>query len=364
MPEARHIERSDGLFVLVGTSKGLFVYAADPAGESWERGGPYLAGQEVYAATLDTRAGRRRLWASTAAHFGPGLSWSDDLGRTFTTPERAPIRFAEGGEVALKRVWQIATPAGEPGTLYAGVEPAALFVSRDAGTSWELCQGLFDHPHRPKWQPGGGGLCLHTVVPHGGRLFCAISAAGVYRSDDGGATWQARNVGIRAPFLPEGSQYPEFGQCVHKVAPAPGRPARLYLQHHFGVYRTDDAGDSWQPIGAGLPSDFGFPIASHPDDAETVFVLPLEADAFRATPEGKLRVYRSRDAGASFEPLARGLPQEDAFECVLRDGMASGRAGLFFGTRSGKLFGARDFETFRMLAGGLPPVLSVKTAVC
>src|SRR5262249_25006129 len=155
-----------------------------------------------------------------------------------------------------------------------------------------------------------------------------------------------------------------FGQCVHKVAPAPGRPERLYLQHHFGVYRSDDAGDSWQAIGGGLPSEFGFPICAHPDDADTVFVLPLEADAFRVTPRAKLRVYRSRDAGASFAALTRGLPQEDAYECVLRDGMTSGRAGLFFGTRSGKLYGARDFETFRALAGGLPPVLSVKTAVC
>src|SRR5262249_55712213 len=247
-------------------------------------------------------------------------------------------------DVALKRVWQIALPAGEADTLYAGVEPAALFVSRDAGTTWELNRGLFDHPHRTKWEPGGGGLCLHTVVPHGGRLYCAISTGGVYPSDDGGASWQPRNVGIIARFMPPGQQELEFGQCVHKVAAATGVADRLYLQHHGGVYRSDDAGDTWKPIGADLPSDFGFPIAAHPDDGNTFFVLPLEADSFRATPEGKLRVYRSRDAGDSFAPLTEGLAQEGAYECVLRDGMTSGRAGLYFGTRSGKVFGARDFE--------------------
>jgi hypothetical protein len=364
MPEARQVTRDAGVFVLVGTSKGLFIYAADPAGESWEVGGPFLAGLEVYAAALDTRAGRRRLWAATSAHFGPGLVWSDDLGKSFTDPEKVPIRLPEGGDQAVKRIWQIALPAGEPDTIYAGIEPAALFVSRDAGASFELNRGLYDHPHRSKWEPGGGGLCLHTIVAHGGRLFCAISTGGVYRSDDGGASWRPRNVGIRARFMPPDQQLPEFGQCVHKVAAAAGRPERLYLQHHGGVYRSDDAGDSWQAIGADLPSDFGFPIVAHPDDADAVYVLPLEADSFRATPGGRLRVYRSGDGGASFTPLARGLPQEEAYECVLRDGMTAGRAGLFFGTRSGKLFGARDFESFRALAGGLPPVLSVKTAVC
>src|SRR5262249_22629306 len=326
MPEARHLKRDAGAFVLVGTSKGLFVYAGDPAGESWEVGGPFLAGQEVYAAALDTRAGRRRLWVSTSSHFGPGLVWSDDFGRTFTDPEKVPVRFPEGGELAVKRIWQIALPAAQPDTISPGVEPGALFVARDAGASFELNRSLFDHEHRKHWQPGGGGLCLHTIHRHGGRLFCAISTAGVYRSDDGGESWRARNTGIPAPFLPDGQQFPEFGQCVHKVAPAPGRPERLYLQHHFGVYRSDDAGDSWQAIGGGLPSDFGFPICAHPDDADTVFVLPLEADAFRVTPEAKLRVYRSRDAGASFAALTRGLPQGDAHQGVLRAGGTSGRA--------------------------------------
>src|SRR5262249_31527257 len=203
-------------------------------------------------------------------------------------PEKVPVRFPEGGELAVKRIWQIALPADEPDTIYAGIEPAALFVSRDAGGSFALNQGLHDHEHRKQWEPGGGGLGLHTILPHGGRLFCGISTGGVYRSDDGGASWRARNTGIRVPFFPEGKQYPEFGQCVHKVVAAPGRPERLYLQHHFGVYRSDDAGDSWQAIGGGLPSDFGFPICAHPDDADTVFVLPPEARAVRLTPARKL----------------------------------------------------------------------------
>ena len=365
MPEANHVDRTEGVFVLVGTSKGLFIYARDPASdEPWQVGGPYLAGREIYAAMLDTRAGRRRLWVSAgSAHWGPGLAWSDDLGRTFTTPERAPIRFPEDTGLALTRVWQFLAPGDEPDLLYAGVEPAALFISRDAGATWELCRGLHDHPHRPDWQPGGGGLCLHTIVRNGGRLYCGISTAGVYRSDDGGATWQARNVGIRADFLAPGNQFPEFGQCVHKLVADPHRPDRLYLQHHGGVYRSDDAGDSWHAIGADLPSDFGFPIAVHPDDGDSLFVLPLEADSFRVTPEARLRVFRSRDGGRSFAALTEGLPQTEAYECVLRDGLTSGPPGLYFGTRSGKVFGARDFDRFELLAGGLPPVLSVKTAV-
>lgn len=366
MPALHHIDRSDGIFLLVGTTKGLFVYAADRQGTRWEHGGPYFAGQSVYAAALDTRSGRHRLWAApTSPFFGPGLVSSDDFGRNFTTPESRPIRFPEGTDQSLKQIWQIALPTDAPETIYAGVEPAALFVSHDAGASFALCQGLFDHPHRPKWQPGGGGLCLHTVVAQGQRLFVAISSGGAYRSDDGGATWQARNVGIRAGFLPPDQQFPEFGQCVHKLAPAAGQPNRYYLQHHGGVYRSDDAGDSWQRLTNGLPSDFGFPVVAHPVDADTFYVLPLEADMFRATPEARLRVYRSRDGGASFEPLANGLPQVDAYETVLRDGMtADATGGLALGTRSGKLFRSPDGgDSWHELANGLPPIVCVKAAV-
>jgi len=367
MPQPRHLERDRGVLVLVGTTKGAFLCASDDGRTDWEVAGPYFAGQEVYALALDTRGGRRRILAGThSAHWGPTVSISDDLGRSFSHPERAPIRFPDGSGLSLKQVWQI-VPSGAGDEVYAGVEPAALFLSRDAGQTWSLNEGLFTHPHRTEWQPGGGGLCMHTVLPRGDKLYVAISTGGVYRSDDGGQSWRPRNVGIRAPFLPEGHQYPEFGQCVHKVAADAADPTRLYLQHHWGVYRSDDAGDSWQNIGAGLPSDFGFACVAHPRDAGTAFVLPIEADMFRAVPDARLRVYRTRDAGASWQALADGLPQEGAYECVLRDGMAADRlapAGLYFGTRSGKLYASNDEgDSWRQLHAGLPPIVCVKTGV-
>ena len=365
MPQTKHLERDRGVLVMVGTTKGAFLCASDDGRGAWEVAGPYFPGLEIYAMALDTRGGRRRLLAGIhSAHWGPSLSYSDDLGRTFTSPERTPIRFPEGSGDSLKGVWQLVVADD---AIYAGVEPAALFVSKDGGESWSLNEGLHGHPHRKEWQPGGGGLCLHTVLALGDKLYVAISTGGVYRSDDGGLTWTPRNQGIKAVFLPEGQQYPEFGQCVHKVAADPTNPARLYLQHHWGVYRSDDAGDSWQDVGKGLPSDFGFACVGHPRDGATAWVLPIEADMFRATPEGKLRVYRTRDAGASWQALAEGLPQDGAYECILRDGMAADAlapAGLYFGTRSGKLYASRDEgDSWTLVKDGLPPVVCVKTAV-
>jgi hypothetical protein len=320
----------------------------------------------------DGRGGRRRLWAAPWSFFwGPRLRGSDDLGATWSNPESTPVRFPEGAGVELKKIWQI-LPGGEdePGLVYCGVEPAALFVSRDGGESFELVRGLFDHPHRERWQPGAGGLCLHTIIPHPRqreRLLIAISAAGVYRSDDGGKSWNARNVGIRAQFLPEGQRYPEFGQCVHKIDRHPSRPDRLFLQNHWGLYRSDDFGDSWQDIARDVPSDFGFPMVVHPHDPDTAYIVPLESDGFRATPEAKLRVYRTRDAGASWHPLDRGLPQEHAYETVLRDALCADscpRAGVYFGTRSGKLFASADEgESWNAVVDGLPPIVCVKAAV-
>src|SRR6185436_5071573 len=229
MTRTNHLRRESGVVIMVGTTKGAFLLAADDQRSAWELAGPYFPGQSVYALALDRRGGRRRILAGTeSSHWGAIVSTSDDLGRTFTNPERAPIRFPEGSGLSLKQVWQI-VPAGDGDIVHAGVEPAALFTSTDAGDSWNLNLGLFEHPHRPRWQPGGGGLCLHTVLVDGDRVMVAISSAGVYRSDDGGATWQPRNAGIRAPFLPEGNQYPEFGQCVHKVAADAGAPSRFYL---------------------------------------------------------------------------------------------------------------------------------------
>jgi hypothetical protein len=231
-----------------------------------------------------------------------------------------------------------------------------------------LNEGLWNHPHRAQWQPGGGGLCLHTVLPDPagrGRLTVAISTGGVYRSEDGGKTWAAKNSGVRAEFLPD--KHPEFGQCVHKIVHHPSRPDRLFLQNHWGLYRSDNGGDSWSDIARGVPSDFGFSMAMHPGDPDTVFILPLESDGFRCVPEAKLRVYRTRDAGRSWKPMTRGLPQKNAFETVLRDAMGTDRldpAGVYFGTRSGKLFASRDEgRSWDLLHEGLPPVVAVKAAL-
>jgi photosystem II stability/assembly factor-like uncharacterized protein len=231
-------------------------------------------------------------------------------------------------------------------------------------------KGLYDHPHRPQWQPGGGGLCLHTILPdprNKQRMHIAISTGGVYRTDDGGQTWNSRNVGVRAQFLPPDQQYPEFGQCVHKIVSHPDNPDRLFLQNHWGLYKSEDGADSWTDIANGVPSDFGFAMEADPNNEDAAYIIPLESDEFRCTPEAKLRVYRTRNAGESWEPLTKGLPQENAFETVLRDGMSADLlqpTGIYFGTRSGKLFGSNDGgESWQTIVDGLPPVVCVKTSV-
>lgn len=372
MPQTANVNVKAGdKLVLAGTIKGAFLFRSDGARRNWEVGGPYFPGRQVYALAYDGRQGRKRLWAAAnSSYWGSFLSSSDDFGKTWTEPETYNVKFPEGTDMSLKQIWQIALGhASDPDTLYCGVEPAALFKSTDAGATWSLEQGLFDHPHRAQWMPGGGGLCLHTIIPDPSnkkRLFVAISTGGVYRTDDGGATWQPRNAGIRAKFLPPENQYPEFGQCVHKVVSHPSNPQRMFLQHHWGLYRTDDAGDSWKDIGNGVPSDFGFAMEIDPHDASTVYIIPIESDEFRCTPEGKLRVYRTRNSGESWEALTEGLPQRDAFETVLRDSLAadaSDPTGLYFGTRSGKLFASRDGgDSWRALAEGLPAITCVKTA--
>jgi photosystem II stability/assembly factor-like uncharacterized protein len=368
MVATRQISVKDGdTLLLIGTMKGAFLLRSNAARTRWDVGGPHFPGHSVYAMAFDGRAGRRRLWASTnSMHWGAVLRSSDDFGKSWTQPETATVRFPVETGAALKQIWQIRPGrAGEPGILYCGVEPAALFESRDGGETWSLNRGLYDHAHRPQWQPGGGGLCLHTIVPDPSnreRITIAISTGGVYRTDDGGRSWQVKNRGVRADFLPD--KYPEFGQCVHKIGHHPSRPERLFLQNHWGLYRSDDAGDSWQDIARGVPSDFGFPLVVHPHDPDTVYILPLESDEFRCTPEGKLRVYRTRNAGGSWEPAARGLPQKEALETVLRDAMATDSwnpAGIYFGTRSGKLYGSRDGgASWNLIADGLPPIVCVR----
>jgi len=371
MPAVRHVSAKNGdVILLVGTMKGAFVLRSNGSRKKWEVGGPYSIGSPVYAMAFDQRQGRRRLWwAQQSFRWGTVLCSSDDYGKTITEPETYSVKFPAESQLTLKNIWQICLGrADDPDTMYCGVEPAALFESHDAGKTWSPVEGLLNHPHRPKWQPGGGGLCLHTIIPdpaNSKRMVIAISTAGAYRTDDGGATWQARNEGVRAEFLPE--KYPEFGQCVHKIARHPSKPERLFLQNHWGLYRSDDAGNSWKDIANGVPSDFGFCMAAHPHDPDTVYIVPIESDEYRCTPEGKLRVYRTQNAGKSWEPMTRGLPQKDALETILRDSLATDTcdpAGIYFGTRSGKVYGSSDDgKSWRAIIEGLPPVVCVRAAL-
>jgi hypothetical protein len=360
--------RAGDLLLLVGTTKGAFLFRSNAGRERWKASGPHFPGNSVYAMAYDGRKARRRIWAATQDPiFGCALHSSDDFGKTWTNPEIPNVQFPADAGVSLKQIWQIVPGRNdEPDTLYCGVEPAALFESRDGGSSWSLQRGLFDHPHRPQWQPGGGGLCLHTIVldpKDRGRMYVAISSGGVYRTDNGGSTWKPMNRGIRVDFAP--NKYPEFGQCVHKIAIHPARPARLFMQNHGGLYRSDNGGESWRDISKGVPSDFGFPMVMHPHDPDTAYIVPLEVP-IRCAPEAKLRVYRTRDGGKSWEALSHGLPQKDAYETVLRDSMAADSlspAGIYFGTRSGKLYGSRNQGNFwQLIRDGLPPVVCVKAA--
>ncbi len=356
--------------LLVGTVKGAFILRSDASRTTWSVDGPHFPGESVYALAYDERGGRRRTLAATRSfHWGSTVRTSDDHGATWSGPERQSIRFPEESGESLVQIWQIKPgTAADPDRLWAGVEPAALFQSRDGGESWDVVRGLLDHPQRKQWQPGGGGLCLHTIVTdptNPDRLLVAISTAGVYRSDDGGASWSARNSGVRAQYLP--NKYPEFGQCVHKVVQHPARPERLFLQNHWGLYRSGDWGDSWTDVANGVPSDFGFAMQMHPHDPDTVFIVPLQSDEFRCTPEAKLRVYRTRDAGASWQPLSNGLPQENAYETVIRDALTADThdpAGIYFGTRSGKVYASADGgESWTSVVDALPAVTCVKAAV-
>ena len=367
----QHLDvKNRDVLLLLGTTKGAFLAKSRPDRKHWEVAGPYFHGHAVYSLAYDNRNGRHRLWASTGSPlWGTYLRSSDDFGKTWTNPLEANLKFPPESGLSLKNVWKISLgPPEAPDKLYCGVEPAALFESQDAGETWSLVRGLFDHAHRPRWMSGMGGLCLHTILPHPtdpSRMHVGISAAGVYRTDDGGRSWQARNRGIRVTFMPE--RYPEFGQCVHKIVRHPDRPDRLFLQNHWGLYRSDDGGDTWNDIAHGLPSDFGFAMATHPHDSDCVYILPVESDEFRCTPEGRLRVYRTRNAGTSWEPLTRGLPQRSAYETVLRDGMVTDSlepVGIYFGTRSGKLYASRDAgQTWKEVLNGLPQIVCVTSAV-
>ncbi len=348
--------------LLVGTKKGLFVLEGEP-GAPFELTARAFAGEPVEYALRDRRSGRM-LASVSSPFYGPKLWYADDPAGEWT--QATGVALPEGGDAALERIWVI-VPGEAEGTLYAGGDPGVLFESRDGGASWELNHGLWEHPTRSSWQPGGGGMCLHSIVTWPGepdRLAVAISAAGVWLTDDGGASWRRGNKGLVPRYLPENTPEDEVGLCVHRLHRAPRQPERMFMQFHGGVYRSDDAGESWTAIGSGLPSDFGFPLALDPVDPDSAYVIPLNADMDRVTPEGRVRVYETRDAGASWSARGEGLPQQDAYLTILRE--AFDRAGddegfeLYFGATSGEVFGSGDAgATWSSAATRLPPVYSV-----
>lgn len=346
--------------LLVGTRRGLFV-ARSQDRSAWRVEGPHLEGREVFHAIRDPRTGD--LWATTDHKvWGAHVHRSRDDGRSWELLEAAPHHPDQRG---LKAIWFLAAgPPDRPETLWAGIEPAGLFVTHNAGASWEPVSSLNDHPTNESWQPAGGGLALGGIQHDPGeprRIYCSLSAGGVYRSDDGGASWRPANAGVRADFLP--TRCPETGQCVHKLRLHPAQPDRLYQQNHCGVYRSDDRGESWIEITAGLPSDFGYALALDPADPDTAFVIPEESSHMRATCDGRLRVYRTTDAGESWTALTDGLPQEHAYVSVLRDAMdhdTMDPVGLYFGTSTGHLFASRDRgESWASVSGFLPKILCV-----
>jgi photosystem II stability/assembly factor-like uncharacterized protein len=365
------------VILCIGTRKGLFVAEASKTRRSFALRGPFGRGVAVYSALLDTR-GTPRVYASACnAFFGMKVLRSTDLGKTFKETKAAPAFPKDDGR-ALANIWSL-EPGVDKKDLWCGVEPASLFRSGDGGDSWEMVPGISNHEHARKWQPGAGGLCMHTIHRDGNRVHLGISTGGHYLSEDGGSTFKASNKGVGAGFSPD--PYPEFGQCVHKIVGHKDAPGRLYMQNHggwaewdgpggrrpdIGVLRSDDHGRTWRSIAKGLPSDFGFPIVVHPHDADTVYVMPLEPQT-RTCPGGAPAVWRSEDGGGSWKRLAKGLPKKDSFFTVQRDAMDVDELtspALYFGTTTGQLWMGRDGgEEWSCLFDSLPPIHCVKVAV-
>jgi photosystem II stability/assembly factor-like uncharacterized protein len=353
------------VILLLGTRKGAFILEGDAGRQAWSLRGPFCEAWPINHVIGDAATGRI-LAGGGNEWFGPAVWQSDDLGETWTHSSQGLAN--PEGEAPVKAVWSLALAHG---VLHVGVEPAGLFRSTDGGRSFTPLPALQAHPSRPHWQPGGGGLILHHIVPHPrdpASLHIAISAAGVFHTADGGESWEPRNRGTRADYAPEDQRYPEVGQCVHSLVMAAGQPDLLYQQNHCGMYRSPDAGRNWTSIEAGLPSSFGFPAAAHPRDPDTVFLLPLNGDtAGRFMPDASAAVWRSRDRGETWQALRSGLPQGNAFFGVLRQAMAMDRldpAGIYFGTGSGELYASADEgETWRCIARHLPTITSVETMV-
>ena len=351
------------VLLLIGTRKGAFIAQSDEDRAAWTLRGPFCEGWPVHDVSVDAASGA--LYAAAGSPwYGPAVWRSDDLGETWTHSSSG-LTYGEEGP-AIPTAWNVTAAHG---TVWAGVEPAGLFRSGDRGETWQHVAALRDHPSRPGWQPGNGGLILHTIVPHATdprRMWVAISAVGTFETRDGGQTWVTRNRGVRADFVP--GPPPEVGQCVHKLVAAAGEPETLYQQNHCGVYRSDDGGGAWTEITAGLPSQFGFPIVAHPRDPATAWVIPLNGDdKGRFMPDAAAAVWRTRDRGATWERLAAGLPQEHAYLGVLREAMAVDRldpAGVFFGTSNGELWASADEgATWSQVAARLPEIWSVEAHV-
>ncbi|MDA1273471.1 MAG: exo-alpha-sialidase [Verrucomicrobia bacterium] len=358
------------ILLCIGTKKGLFVAESASPRRRFTLRGPFGPGVAVYSALVDTR-GTPRLYASSCnPFFGMKVLRSTDLGKTFKETKSAPAFSKEDGR-AVANIWSLEA-GGNRKELWCGVEPAALFKSRDGGDSWEMVSGISNHEHARKWHPGNGGLCMHTILRDGKRVHLGISTGGHYLSEDGGETFAAANQGIGAGFLPD--PFIEFGQCVHKIARHSGAPGRLYMQNHggfpehpgIGVLRSDDHGHTWRSIADGLPSDFGFPILVHPHDPDTIYVMPLEAPT-RTCPGGAPAVWRSENGGGSWKKLTQGLPKKESFFTVLRDAMdidELSSPALYFGTTTGQLwFGREGGERWECLFDSLPPIHCVKVTV-
>ena len=380
--------------VLVGTRKGAFVLTADGKREKWNVSGPHFAGWEMYH-LKGSLADPNRIYASqTSGWFGQLIQRSEDGGKTWHQPGKpageppAPgppksesNKFAYDAAAKpltthqwydgtqhpweFKRVWHLEPSLTDPDTVYAGVEDAAIFRSTDGGENWKELPGLRGHGTGPKWQPGAGGLCLHTIIldpSNPQRIWIAISAAGAFRTDDGGKTWKPINKGLRSQYIPD--QDAEIGHCVHHVAMHPSRPGVLFMQKHWDVTRSDNAGDEWKEVSGNLPTDFGFAIDVHAHEPETIYVVPIKSDSEHFVHEGKLRVYRSRTGGNEWEALTKGLPQKDCYVNVLRDAMAVDsldKCGIYFGTTGGQVYASADAgDSWNPIVRDLPAVLSVE----
>jgi photosystem II stability/assembly factor-like uncharacterized protein len=363
-----------GVRVLVGTRKGAFVLTSDGRRQKWQVAGPHFGGWEIYH-LKGSPADPNRIYASqSSGWFGQVIQRSSDGGQTW---EPVGNQFTYEGDPGthqwydgtphpweFKRVWHLEPSLTDPDVVYAGAEDAALFRSSDGGQSWQELPGL-RACSGPKWQPGAGGMCLHTILldpQNPERIFIAISAAGAFRTEDGGQTWRAINQGLRSEYIPDPNA--EIGHCVHRIALHPSKPNTLFMQKHWDVMRSDDGGGVWREVSGNLPSDFGFPIDVHAHEPETIYVVPIKSDSEHYPPEGKLRVYRSRTGGDDWEPLTKGLPQQDCYVNVLRDAMAVDQCdpcGVYFGTTGGQVYASPDGgDNWTPIVRDLPAVVSVE----